>query len=202
MARSRSKSRGRATPRKLSPARSNAASSSPRGGNTRSARGKSPSRPSSDGAIAARRLAREDIENLKLWSRPVDTLYYFSIVLGKFIASPIHAALNPKNMHITGAILASFILLLVARATKGPHSDPLERIEHQFWYTLWWFGLGVASSVGLGTGAHTGTLFLFPHICAVVRTAENRKKLDFDFTKDSWDFVPKLVSSSVHCAEN
>jgi membrane protein YqaA with SNARE-associated domain len=29
---------------------------------------------------------------------------------------------------------------------------------------LWWFGLGVVSSVGLGTGMHSGLLFLFPHI--------------------------------------
>jgi hypothetical protein len=32
---------------------------------------------------------------------------------------------------------------------------------------FWWFGTGVLSSVGLGTGMHTGVLFLFPHIFRV-----------------------------------
>ncbi|KAJ1485520.1 hypothetical protein T484DRAFT_1620246, partial [Baffinella frigidus] len=64
-----------------------------------------------------------------------------------------------------------------------------------FWYTVWWFGLGVASSIGLGTGAHTGTLFLFPHICAFVHTAEQRGAFDFDATPDMWSFTPKVPST-------
>ena len=32
---------------------------------------------------------------------------------------------------------------------------------------MWWVGLGVLSSIGLGTGMHTGLLFLFPHILKV-----------------------------------
>ena len=32
---------------------------------------------------------------------------------------------------------------------------------------LWWVGLGVLSSVGLGTGLHTFILYLGPHIAAV-----------------------------------
>ena len=31
-------------------------------------------------------------------------------------------------------------------------------------FILWWFMLGILSSIGLGTGCHTGTLFLFPFI--------------------------------------
>lgn len=28
----------------------------------------------------------------------------------------------------------------------------------------WWIGLGILSSIGLGTGMHSGLLFLFPHM--------------------------------------
>ena len=39
------------------------------------------------------------------------------------------------------------------------------------WSTLtwlaWWFGLGVLSSIGLGTGLHTGSMFLFPYILQI-----------------------------------
>ena len=29
-------------------------------------------------------------------------------------------------------------------------------VEFQFWFVAWWAGLGVLSSVGLGTGMHSG----------------------------------------------
>ena len=35
-------------------------------------------------------------------------------------------------------------------------------------FTLYWVGLGVASSIGLGTGLHTFILYLGPHIAQVV----------------------------------
>jgi hypothetical protein len=40
-------------------------------------------------------------------------------------------------------------------------------------YVSWWLGLGVLSSIGLGTGMHSGLLFLFPHMLkvGVVRVA-------------------------------
>lgn len=36
-----------------------------------------------------------------------------------------------------------------------------------FWYAVWWVGLGILSSIGLGTGMHSGLLFLFPHMLKV-----------------------------------
>jgi len=163
-----------------------------------SGRGKSPA-PSSRGASAAakdaRKAARDEIDNLVLWKRPLDTLYHFGIVFFEFLASPMHAAMDPKNILVVGPVVMALIALFVSRSVEGPHSAALERMEHQFWYSMWWFGLGVASSVGLGTGAHTGTLFLFPHICAVVRTAENNKKLDFDPTHNIFSIPSKLADS-------
>ena len=37
-------------------------------------------------------------------------------------------------------------------------------LVHYFNYTVYWMFLGILSSVGLGSGIHTGLLFLFPHI--------------------------------------
>ena len=34
-------------------------------------------------------------------------------------------------------------------------------------YLVWWVGLGILSSIGLGTGMHSGLLFLFPHMLKV-----------------------------------
>jgi vacuole membrane protein 1 len=38
-------------------------------------------------------------------------------------------------------------------------------------YVIWWVGLGVLSSIGLGTGMHSGLLFLFPHFLKVAKRA-------------------------------
>lgn len=41
-------------------------------------------------------------------------------------------------------------------------------------FALWWVGLGVLSSVGLGTGVHSGLLFLFPHMLQARPPAPHR----------------------------
>lgn len=46
------------------------------------------------------------------------------------------------------------------------------------WYG-WWVGLGIASSVGLGTGLHTFVLFLAPLIVQTTVTAYACQSLDF-----------------------
>lgn len=42
--------------------------------------------------------------------------------------------------------------------------------EAEAWvqFVIWWVGLGVLSSVGLGAGMHSGLLFLFPHMLKVM----------------------------------
>ena len=202
MTRSPSADRGRTPAKMTAPkaaqkAAQKSKSRSPPATSTRKSLGAQPApRAKSPGAEkAAIRKAREAIEDLTLWSRPLDTLRHFGAVLGDFLMGPVRAACDPQNAAITGSLAVAVLVLLVARCVPGPHLEALLSLEHSIIYTLWWFGLGVASSVGLGTGAHTGTLFLFPHICAVVRTAENHKRVDFDPTYNSWSFPPKLAEA-------
>lgn len=44
---------------------------------------------------------------------------------------------------------------------------------------IWWVGLGVISSIGLGTGMHSGLLFLFPHIFLICRASDACGNTDF-----------------------
>ena len=44
-------------------------------------------------------------------------------------------------------------------------------MELWFWWAVWWVGLGILSSIGLGTGMHSGLLFLFPHMLKVPRSS-------------------------------
>ena len=43
----------------------------------------------------------------------------------------------------------------------------IKSLEKYLLWLLWWVGLGVLSSVGLGTGLHTFLIYLGPHIAQV-----------------------------------
>ena len=64
--------------------------------------------------------------------------------------------------------------MLVRKYTKITFTCVLQHIQEMEQYILWclwWVGLGVLSSVGLGTGLHTFLLYLGPHIAAVTMAA-------------------------------
>jgi len=80
-------------------------------------------------------------------------------------------------------LLASVALLAAALALAygwpGPHQQLMARLEQRALWCLYWLGLGVLSSVGLGTGLHTFLLYLGPHIAAVTLAAYECASLDF-----------------------
>lgn len=75
--------------------------------------------------------------------------------------------------HACAALLHSNPLqvpLLLAYAglkLTGTLAPEVREAEAWLSYTVWWLGLGVLSSIGLGTGMHSGLLFLFPHMLKV-----------------------------------
>lgn len=81
--------------------------------------------------------------------------------------------------------LSVFIFLLLVAASvvayhvPGPHQSYVVSMEKQILWCLYWLGLGVLSSVGLGTGLHTFLLYLGPHIAAVTLAAYECGTLDF-----------------------
>ena len=60
---------------------------------------------------------------------------------------------------------------MVAPACCDMHTGCVSN-STQVWtrYIVWWVGLGVLSSIGLGTGMQSGILFLFPHMLKVSPT--------------------------------
>jgi membrane protein YqaA with SNARE-associated domain len=69
-------------------------------------------------------------------------------------------------------------------------------------FVSWWVGLGILSSIGLGTGMHSGLLFLWPHVFRVVTAVEKCKSTEFESYSDMWGisgdeaFVCKLDVNS------
>jgi len=86
---------------------------------------------------------------------------------------------------------------IVASSIEGPHQVHVKRTRTVLEYVVWWVGLGILSSVGLGTGMHSGILFLFPHIMKVAMAATECQSLDFDSESEMW-FMP----GSFACPEN
>lgn len=55
------------------------------------------------------------------------------------------------------------------------------------YFMLYWIVLGVASSIGLGTGLHTFVLYLGPHIAKVALTATVCGKIP-EMIPSRWNF--------------
>lgn len=53
------------------------------------------------------------------------------------------------------------------------------QLELQVLWCLYWVGLGILSSVGLGTGLHTFLLYLGPFIASVTLAAFTCNSVDF-----------------------
>jgi vacuole membrane protein 1 len=55
---------------------------------------------------------------------------------------------------------------------------PIEVINNYIGFILYWLGLGILSSIGLGTGLQTGVLFVFPEIISRFNNNKNNYLLD------------------------
>jgi len=65
---------------------------------------------------------------------------------------------------LAGSILSFFYF-------PGPHEQYKDKIIDMGVFSGYWIGLGIASSIGLGTGLHTFVLYLGPHIAMVTLAA-------------------------------
>lgn len=127
---------------------------------------------------------KENYETLVLHRRPFSTLYYFSLMLKEYGVLSCRAL----GAHVLFRFVAIPLLLsyTVAMYVPGNHHDLLDRFNMTLEFVSWWLGLGILSSVGLGTGMHSGLLFLFPHIFFVVQGAERCGHVAFDTWHHIW----------------
>lgn len=145
-----------------------------------------------------------DADHLTLWKHPIITLhYFFNEVFINFIS------LAKKTLLYKWTVCAMILLVisfLTLSRISGPQQEVREKVFHfqslvsnasylmicvflclqifKLWeakimWWLYWVGLGVLSSVGLGTGLHTFVLYLGPHIAAVTMAAYECGGLNF-----------------------
>uniref|UniRef100_A0A674EQB5 Vacuole membrane protein 1 n=1 Tax=Salmo trutta TaxID=8032 RepID=A0A674EQB5_SALTR len=131
-----------------------------------------------DSAVSERRQKdREERLALVLWRRPIVTLHYF--LLETFITLKEWTLKLWRRRGAVFLFLVLCSLFSLAYSTEGAHQKYVQYLEKRFLWCAYWVGLGILSSVGLGTGLHTFLLYLGPHIASVTLAAYECGSTDF-----------------------
>ncbi|XP_059632515.1 vacuole membrane protein KMS1-like [Cornus florida] len=141
---------------------------------------KSPRSPSQDTDTLVSGLHAKyqgELENLKLTTQPLRTLklfilasiQYFKRSAKYLLAHGVWLILLSTCMVILGILLVTI---------DGPHGKHVEELLQYLRFGLWWVGLGVASSIGLGSGLHTFVLYLGPHVALFTIKAMHCGRVD------------------------
>lgn len=80
---------------------------------------------------------------------------------------------------LLAVLIVLSIVFSIIYKIDGPHQLAIELVRRNTWFFVYWLGLGVLSSVGLGTGLHTFLLYLGPHIASVTLAAYECNSLNF-----------------------
>ncbi len=127
---------------------------------------------------------KERRETLTLFQHPLKTLNMF---LTGFV-SLMYFSLKYCISHsiFLYVVLPMGLLWYILSTIPGSHLHIIDQIQFAFEYTIWWVGLGVLSSIGLGSGLQSGVLFLFPHVIKVCLAAQSCESVDFESASDIW----------------
>lgn len=110
-----------------------------------------------------REKQQQELDNLTLTNQPCRTLKFFVFAVNDYLKQSVGYLLAKG-----GWVLVLSTLLVTAGALlatiEGSHEKHFQEFLRYLQFVLWWTALGVASSIGLGSGLHTFVLYLGPHI--------------------------------------
>ncbi|XP_061106468.1 vacuole membrane protein 1-like isoform X4 [Conger conger] len=120
---------------------------------------------------------REERLELLLWRKPLVTLHYF--LLESLITLKDWTCRLCQQRATVLAVLLGLACFSFMYSVEGTHQKYVQRLEKKLLWCVYWLGLGVLSSVGLGTGLHTFLLYLGPHIASVTLAAYECSSVNF-----------------------
>ena len=152
---------------------------------------KSPARQPAAAAVAAQKvnavkLRKEELEKtrnaMSMRNAPFTVWIRFLQATFTFITTTlVPLAVSPKAL-VGYAVLGLYAWSrtakeeLYAPPTCGESGVPggaLFMPELYAYEFVWWLTLGILSSIGFGTGLHSGIMFLWPHVVSIIATADN-----------------------------
>ncbi|XP_061354461.1 vacuole membrane protein KMS1 isoform X2 [Gastrolobium bilobum] len=105
-----------------------------------------------------------ELENLTLTTQPFKTLKFFTLALIQCMKKTTLYLLAKGGWLMLFSVAVVGALGILLMTFSGLPEKHLEELLEYFRFGLWWMALGVASSIGLGSGLHTFVLYLGPHI--------------------------------------
>ncbi|XP_044763793.1 vacuole membrane protein 1 isoform X2 [Coccinella septempunctata] len=135
-------------------------------------------------------------KGIVLWKRPILTIEYCIRECLILLTTYGRRLLHNKRLLVLLMISTLFISILMN--TNGPHQSLVQAANKKVLWCLYWIGLGVLSSVGLGTGLHTFLLYLGPHIARVTLAAYECNSVDFPEPPYPDDIICPTDDSSSH----
>lgn len=127
---------------------------------------------------------KEIRESLTLLQHPRKTLSLFCTGFVALLSYSIRYCIS--HSLFLYIILPLSLLWYILSIIPGSHIHILNQIQFSVEYAAWWVGLGVLSSIGLGSGLQSGVLFLFPHVIKVCLAAQSCGTVDFESASDIW----------------
>lgn len=129
-------------------------------------------------------------ERVSLARQPVETMRLAVLsLLNQCRLLWIHVLSH--HLRVVAAGILSIAIIIALAMVDGPHEYYVREAIAYFRFALWWIGLGVASSIGLGSGLHTFVLYLGPHIAMFAVRASQCGRVDFKavhYDTPQWGF--------------
>lgn len=133
--------------------------------------------PLEEDVVSEEKVTKVAVSPLVIWRNPLTVMKYSLCEVVVQVVEGTQALVKYKVALTLVSLVTT--LLLVCHYTPGSHQPTLVTLEKYLLWCTWWVGLGVLSSVGLGTGLHTFLLYLGPHIAAVTLAAYECGTTDF-----------------------